>query len=174
MNRHDETVQPLTIRTKWRDDFPIDRPLSHYVSRREFTKFLVLISGAFALGQAWIGLLNLQRKRQKAPVFRIATVSDIAIGDSLAFRYPNEHERCLLIRTGENDFVAYNDKCTHLMCPVIPQVNESRLYCPCHQGFFDLQSGRPIAGPPQRPLARIKLKIENGAIYATGVEVAKR
>jgi len=52
----------------------------------------------------------------------------------------------------------------------VPHVEENRIHCPCHQGYFDLASGRPIAGPPRRPLARILLEVRGGAIYATGVE----
>jgi hypothetical protein len=43
--------------------------------------------------------------------------------------------------------------------------------CPCHEGLFDLETGRPLAGPPRRPLAAIKLEQRNGEIYATGVEL---
>lgn len=38
----------------WRDDFPIDWPEDHYVARRDYTKFMVLTSLAFAVGQLWI------------------------------------------------------------------------------------------------------------------------
>ena len=53
---------------------------------------------------------------------------------------------------------------------MIPQLGEGRLHCPCHNGYFDLATGRPIAGPPRRPLPRIKLEVRDGVIYATGVE----
>jgi Rieske Fe-S protein len=35
---------------------------------------------------------------------------------------------------------------------------------------FDLQTGRPIAGPPRRPLIRIRLQVRSGDIYAIGIE----
>ena len=35
---------------RWRQDFPIDWPNDEFVARREFTKFLVLTSGAFVAG----------------------------------------------------------------------------------------------------------------------------
>ncbi|MGH7928570.1 MAG: ubiquinol-cytochrome c reductase iron-sulfur subunit [Candidatus Binatia bacterium] len=66
--------------------------------------------------------------------------------------------------------MAYHQKCTHLSCPVIPHVEEGRLHCPCHEGIFDLATGRPLAGPPRRPLPRIMLQIREGRIYAGGVE----
>ena len=36
---------------KWRRDFPIDSPQDQYVARRDFMKFMVLTSLAFAVGQ---------------------------------------------------------------------------------------------------------------------------
>jgi len=65
---------------------------------------------------------------------------------------------------------SYSQKCTHLACAVIPQPERGVLHCPCHEGYFDLRSGRPIAGPPSRPLARILLEVRGRDIYATGVE----
>jgi Rieske Fe-S protein len=65
---------------------------------------------------------------------------------------------------------AYSQKCTHLSCAVIPRVNEGIIWCPCHEGVFDLASGRPIAGPPRRPLTRILLRVQGGDVYAVGVE----
>lgn len=165
-------TQPLSVRTRWRDDFPIDDAWYRYLSRREFTKFLLLISGAFATGQVWIGFLKERRKADRSvePEIRIARVSEIPVGAAREFFYPTAHERCLLIRLSEERFVAYSDKCTHLMCPVVPQVEEGRLFCPCHKGVFEIEHGRPVQGPPNRPLARINLEIRGDMIFATGME----
>jgi Rieske Fe-S protein len=54
---------------------------------------------------------------------------------------------------------------------VVPEPDKQRLFCPCHEGAFDLATGNPIAGPPRRPLARITLEFKQGTIYATGVEL---
>ncbi|RPI53473.1 MAG: Rieske (2Fe-2S) protein, partial [Acidobacteria bacterium] len=59
----------------------------------------------------------------------------------------------------------------HLSCAVVPQPEHNRLYCPCHEGAFDLRSGRPIAGPPNRPLTRVVLDLRGTDIYANGVEL---
>lgn len=177
MNRPvEKTTQPISERTKWRDDFPVDLPQDRHVSRREFTKFLVLISGAFAVGQFWLGLSRLWRKppERGEALQRIASIEEVPVGGHMAFYYPTSHDRCLLVRTSEDRFVAYSDQCTHLMCPVIPRPDEGRFYCPCHEGYFDLESGEAIAGPPERPLARIRLMIRDGMVYATGMERSAR
>ncbi|HEX7294247.1 MAG TPA: hypothetical protein VF251_00760, partial [Pyrinomonadaceae bacterium] len=58
--REELTIPPngrsLDEQPKWRQDFPIDWPQAHYLSRRDFTKFMVLISLAFTAGQFWIVL----------------------------------------------------------------------------------------------------------------------
>ena len=51
-----------------------------------------------------------------------------------------------------------------------PAVEQHRLHCPCHDGWFDLETGRPVAGPPQRALPRILLDVRDSVVYATGVE----
>jgi hypothetical protein len=35
---------------------------------------------------------------------------------------------------------------------------------------FGITTGRPLAGPPRRPLTRIKLEVRDGRIYAAGLE----
>jgi len=164
--------KPFHDQPQWRNDFPIDWPQDELVARRDFTKFLVLTSFAFLVGQVWIAVENFARKRRgQPPVRMIAKLDAIPVAGALTFAYPEPHDDCILVRTAEQRFVAYGQKCTHLSCAVTPQPGENRLYCPCHHGSFDLATGIPTAGPPRRPLPRIKLEIRDGAIYATGVEV---
>lgn len=163
--------RPLEEQPKWRRDFPIDWPQDHYVARRDFTKFMVLTSFAFVVGQFWIVAQNfLRQRRGRPPLRRVVGLNELAIGQSLVFAYPKPEDKCVLVRTGEDRFVAFSQECTHLTCAVVPEPEKMRFFCPCHNGAFDLETGRPIAGPPRRPLPRVKLEIINGAIYATGVE----
>ena len=157
---------------KWRHDFPIDWPQDHYVSRRDFTKFMVLTSFAFAVGQFWIGLQNiLRRRRGELPIQRIVEIDQVPVGGTVSFNYPQAHDNCLLLRTADGSFVAFSQECTHLSCAVVPQPEQRRFFCPCHNGAFDIVSGTPIAGPPRRPLPRINVEIRGSTIYATGLEV---
>lgn len=165
--------KPLPDQPRWRRDFPIDWPEDQYVARRDFTKFLVLTSLAFVVGQFWIAWQNFLRRRQgRLPVAAIMPVNDLPVGGTRAFSYPGQHDPCLLVRTGEDRFLAFDQRCTHLACAVVPEVDRGRFYCPCHNGSFDLETGRPLQGPPRRPLPRITLEIRNGVIYATGVEAS--
>jgi len=156
---------------KWREDFPINVADDEFGARRDFTKFAVLVSFAFVVGQGWIALKSVFRRRQQAPVaLRVGAVDDVPIGGAISFNFPTENDPCILLRTDRESFVAFSSQCTHLMCAVQPDLEHNRLHCPCHAGFFEATSGRPIAGPPRRPLPRITLEIRGGVIYAVGVE----
>jgi nitrite reductase/ring-hydroxylating ferredoxin subunit len=160
--------RPMAEQPRWRQDFAIDWPEDQHVARRDFAKFLVLTSGAFAAGQGWIAARSLVRKRRAPPGRkRIASLAELAPGTVVAFTF--DHEPCLLIRTMDGALVAYSQKCTHLSCAVVPRVEEGVLHCPCHQGTFDLATGRNIAGPPPRPLPVIELAIEGGEVYAVAI-----
>jgi Rieske Fe-S protein len=163
--------QPLSEQPRWRQDFPIDVPDDDALARREFTKFLVLTSGAFVAGQCWIGVMSLLRSEKPLPEKQIAVESDVPRGGVVEFRYPTDEDPCLLIRLRDGRLVAYGQQCSHLSCAVIPEPAQGHLRCPCHNGLFEISEGRPIAGPPRRPLPRITLEVRDGLIYATGVEV---
>ncbi len=163
--------RPSAEQPRWRTDFPIDWPADEYLTRREFTKFLMLTSGAFAAGHLFLLASSQWQNREAAPPEQvIARVEDVPVGGSLLFEYPPNSPARLLVRVDEQVFVAYEQQCTHLTCPVLPAVDKGELHCPCHEGVFDLLSGRPLSGPPQRPLARVQLAIRNGEVIATGIE----
>jgi Rieske Fe-S protein len=161
--------RPLSEQPRWRQDFPTDIPADDELTRREFTKFLVLTSGAFVAGQCWIGLMTVLGE-VALPEKRIAVAADVEPGDVIEFRYPMEDDPCLLIGLAGGRLVAYGQQCSHLSCAVIPQLDQGQLHCPCHNGSFEVNEGRPVAGPPRRPLVRILLAVRSGIIYATGVE----
>ena len=162
---------PLEEQPKWRRDFPIDWPEDEYVSRRDLVKFIVLTSAAFVAGQFWIVVQNLLGGAEEPPgALAIASVDELQVGDSKVFEYPEGSTSRLLVRLTEEKFVAYDQQCTHLLCPVLPDLKDGRLHCPCHEGYFDAETGRPLAGPPRRPLPRVTLEIRDGNVFATGVE----
>lgn len=162
--------RPMSEQPVWRQEYPIDWPQSEYVSRREFTRLLLVTSFAFVVGQAYIVLSGLLRRSAPLPAAEIASVEQVPIQSVRLFHYPTANDPCVLVRLAENTYVAYSQKCTHLSCPVIPRPESGRIECPCHNGLYDLRTGDVISGPPERPLPRITLEIRGGRIYATGVE----
>ncbi|MBI4265415.1 MAG: Rieske 2Fe-2S domain-containing protein [Acidobacteria bacterium] len=131
----------------------------------------MLTSLALTVGQFWIGIQNRWRRRRGLPdIRRIASLDQIAGSGVLTFTYPGPDDDCVLVRTRDNALVAYSQKCTHLSCAVRPRLEQDAIHCPCHEGYFDLRSGRPTAGPPRRPLDVIRLEVRGNDIYAVGVE----
>lgn len=155
---------------RWRRDFPIDWAEDDYVSRRELVKFVVLTCVAFAVGQVWLAFKSLFGRRS-VPMDRVAVaeLNEVEVGGAKTFEYPKGSTPRLLVRTGLQAFVAYDQQCTHLQCPVVPAVAEGKLHCPCHNGWFDLKTGHPLAGPPRRPLPRVTLDVQDGTVFATGI-----
>ena len=162
--------RPREAQPRWRRDFPIDWPSDEFRSRRQFTGFLLLTSLAFVVGHAWIAVLRFVRRQAPGPPpLDVAGVDELAVGGAKVFEYPGPGEPCVLVRLAPDRFVAYDRRCTHLSCPVIPRPDEGRLRCPCHDGLFSLATGEPLAGPPRRPLPRIALEVRDGRVFATGV-----
>jgi Rieske Fe-S protein len=156
---------------KWRRDFPIDTPQDGYVARRDFTKFMGLTSLAFVVGQFWIALQNrLRGGRGKLPLVAVGWLDELPVGKAMTFHYPSDKDPAILLRPDANTLLAYSSQCTHLQCPVLPEIEAGRLHCPCHAGYFDLRTGQPTAGPPRRPLPRITVQVRGGAVYASGIE----
>jgi Rieske Fe-S protein len=161
--------RPAKDQPAWRTDFPLDWPEDEYRSRREFVAFLMLTSAAFVAGQFWILLIQARRKASGPPAVKeIASVDELAVGQSKLFDYPKQGNRCILVRLSETNFVAYGQKCTHLSCPVLPRPDLGRLHRPCHEGWFDIRNGEPLAGPPRRPLPRVGLQVREGKVFANG------
>jgi len=65
---------------------------------------------------------------------------------------------CLVIRTPDGTVRAFNAICTHLDCTVGFRPEESDIFCPCHNGVYDL-SGRVVSGPPPRALEEYKVDL---------------
>jgi Rieske Fe-S protein len=157
---------------KWREDFPIRWEADNYITRREFTKFLVLVSGATFAGNGYFVLQGRREEAAERVRVEIARVEEVPVGGVRLFRYPTPNDPAILIRLAENEWVAYLQRCTHLSCPVHYSAKSGRIECPCHNGAFEAQTGKVLEGPPPRPLPKIVLRIEEGKIYAEGVHGA--
>ncbi len=163
--------RPYSEQPRWRQDFSIDWPRDEYVSRRELVKFIVLTSLAFVAGQFAVLWESLRGGREQAtPPAPIAKLDDVPAGSARVFNYPKGSPPRLLVRLEDGTLAAYDQQCTHLLCPVLPELEQGKLHCPCHNGLFDARTGHVLAGPPPRPLPRVTLEVRDGVIWATGIE----
>jgi len=153
----------------WKDHFPISWVDDHFVTRREFTKSLVWVSLATFLANAVLVVLGRLKRdwgSETLPQVQVATLDELPVGGARVFYYPGVDDPCLLVRLDTDRYVAFGQKCTHLGCPVNYRAAARRLYCPCHEGFFDVEDGRVLAGPPSRPLPRIALERRGAELWA--------
>ena len=134
-------------------------------------KFLSLGSFLIAGGNLIAAAIPRLQHRGEFPRVRIGSAHEIAAGGSLLFRYPTDEDPCIVVRDRAGELVAYSQVCTHLSCAVVHRPEENTLFCPCHHGYFSVEEGRPMAGPPTRPLPRIKLEQTGDDVFAVGVEV---
>ncbi len=154
----------------WSEEFSVHASEDRYVLRRQFIKFLTLVSFGMFTGNAWIWLRSVwSRPEPSFSELTIGPASDLAVGGVRLFNYPGPHDPCILVRTAEDSFVAYSQKCTHLSCAVYYSAANHRLECPCHEGYFSVDDGRVLQGPPPRPLPRIALEQRQGKLVALGV-----
>jgi arsenite oxidase small subunit len=155
----------------WRDEFSVDTATDSYVTRRQFSKFLILTSLAMFVGNLWILARSWLRPNAVFRNKEIGVVSDMAVGDVKLFTYPSTEDPCILIRTGADQFAAFSQKCTHLSCAVYYSKENDRLECPCHEGYFSIKDGAVLQGPPPRSLPTIALRRDGDTMFATGVEI---
>jgi Rieske Fe-S protein len=155
---------------KWKQDFPIEWEGDHYITRREMVKFMTLGSALLAAAN-WITVAAARvLHRGSNEVHEIGSAAALAETGWLLFRYPRDSDPCIAVRTPEGKIVAYSQVCTHLSCAVVYSQSENALLCPCHKGVFNIDNGSPVAGPPERPLARVRIEQRGDRLFATGLE----
>ena len=171
MNGEEKSCAGCGKAPKWKQDFPIEWEGDHYVTRREMVKFMTLGSAAAGRGE-----LD-HRDRRQADASRLdsasATSAPLRLWSRRArcsFAIRPMQDPCIAVRTPEGKLVAYSQVCTHLSCAVVYDKAENALVCPCHKGVFNIDQGSPVAGPPTRPLPRVKIEQRGDRLFATELE----
>jgi Rieske Fe-S protein len=100
----------------------------------------------------------------------VARAADVPPGGVKLFTYPSEKDTAILVRRPDGTLAAFSQKCTHLSCAVYYAAERNRLECPCHEGYFSVDDGRVLQGPPPRPLPMIRVEERGGDIVATGID----
>jgi Rieske Fe-S protein len=154
----------------WREDFSVAKADERYVNRRQMAKFLTLSSLGMFVGNLWILARSWWKKTPVFPRSAVAAAGEIAVGSVKLFEYPQAGDQCILVRTAEDIYVAYSQKCTHLSCAVYYAREENRLECPCHKGYFSIEDGSVLQGPPTRSLPKVVLERSGGELIAIRME----
>ena len=71
---------------------------------------------------------------------------------------------------GSEALLVYSAACTHTGCEINGwQAEPRRLVCPCHGSEFDVSdAARVVNGPAPRPLAMLRVALEDGRLQVTG------
>ena len=86
-----------------------------------------------------------------------AKVGELKDNAAKVFKFGSEP--AILIRSSDGKYRAFTAVCTHLGCTVQYRSDLHEIWCPCHNGIYDLQ-GRNVSGPPPRPLAQYQVHIQ--------------
>lgn len=95
------------------------------------------------------------------PAF-VCEESELPVGESRTIpfgRYP-----ALVIHTPDG-LKAYSAACTHFACTVKWNNEAGTIDCPCHEGYFKVEDGSVISGPPPKPLLTLETETVDGKIY---------
>jgi len=70
----------------------------------------------------------------------------------------------ILVQVAPGEYRALSAMCTHLSCTVQFDEPSKRIWCACHNGWYDL-TGRVVSGPPPHPLDTYKVNVVGDEIF---------
>src|ERR1700685_3844440 len=154
-------------------------------TRRSFYKTIISglgsLMGIALAAPAAVYLLVGGNSKRGANLIKAATRKDLKPGkpQEVAFertrvdgwRSFQEKAIAWVVRTGENNVVAYWPQCTHLGCAYHWVEPGNQFVCPCHGSRFSID-GRVLGGPAPRPLDRYPVQVENSKLLI-GSEIQK-
>lgn len=107
-------------------------------------------------------LIPPRRAETAARTVVAAKTGELAPNTAKIFRFGNSP--AILINTADGQLLAFTAVCTHLNCTVRFESDTGTIYCPFHNGRFDL-AGNVISGPPPKPLEAYDVTVSGGDIY---------
>src|SRR5215471_70807 len=95
----------------WQDEFSVFTADERYVNRHQFSKFLTLTSLGMLAGNVWILVRSLAYRPASYARRVIARLGEIPVRGVKLFAFPNADDPCILVRTGDDSYVAFSQKC---------------------------------------------------------------
>ena len=155
----------------WKEDFPIQQLEARQVTRRDFAKFLCLVSGGLATGSGYVAAkVHFFPGEEIAGEHFVCKKAEIPVGGTKSFVISGSTIPYVLIHLEDGELRAYEQKCTHLSCAVFYKPGTGQIECPCHNGWFDARTGEVIAGPPPRALPRLDVVLKGEDVYVKAYE----
>jgi cytochrome b6-f complex iron-sulfur subunit len=141
--------------------------------RREFLDWLLGLSAIGSIAAivvpAWSFVFPPPRPKGRASgAVLAARVSELAPGSGKVL--PMGAKAAILVHTPDGKWRAFSAKCTHLSCTVRYREDSHMIWCPCHDGQFDL-TGKNVGGPPPRPLPEYRVVLRGDEVYVAESEI---
>lgn len=127
-------------------------------------------------------LLVPARSRKKSAFVDAGDISQLTVGTPVemsfqqsridGWRAVTEKRTAWVVKTADNNVVAYGPQCTHLGCAYHWDDPTKQFVCPCHASYFSIQ-GAVLTGPAPRPLDRYVTKIENNRLQVGPLKISE-
>lgn len=149
-----------------------DGPVSKEISREQFIKYAL-----GGLSVCWAGMaaypiyLYLNPKagendeKMNVTSVEVCKLTELPKGTGRNFRFGSVP--ALLIHTDDGALHAFKAVCTHLGCTVQYREDKHHIYCACHGGEYDPNTGKNIAGPPPKPLPPLIVSVTDGKVIVS-------
>ncbi|MFI5264158.1 MAG: ubiquinol-cytochrome c reductase iron-sulfur subunit [Candidatus Kapaibacterium sp.] len=145
-----------------------------FMNRREFIEKACLSGIAIVGGVSMISSLDIATLKaaprpgvfhgnREIPLVIADTPELQTVGGAYHLEIDEIDKNLLVVRTGDETFLAVDIKCTHKACDLAYQDNIKMFVCPCHESRFDL-NGIPKGGPAKEPLGTYKTSFKNGEV----------
>ena len=141
--------------------------------RRGFLK----LAAAGVLGAAYAGMVGYPVYRYLAsPLEKAAAegaVKEVVLDHALetpknaALMFQFGQKPAMLIHHDDGSWTALSAVCTHLGCTAGYDAAKKIVFCPCHGGQYDPHSGANVGGPPPKPLAEYKVRVDAGKVVVS-------
>jgi menaquinol-cytochrome c reductase iron-sulfur subunit len=154
-------------------------------TRRSFYKAIISglgsVMGLALAAPAAAYLLVVDKSKRRENFVKAASLTQLKIGkpQEVSFertrvdgwRSFQEKAIAWVVRTSEDNVVAYSPQCTHLGCAYHWEESGNEFVCPCHGSRFSID-GKVLAGPASRPLDRYPVQVEDSKLLI-GSEIQK-
>ncbi|MDX1917755.1 MAG: Rieske (2Fe-2S) protein [Candidatus Caenarcaniphilales bacterium] len=147
-------------------------PEQNFVDDPQRRNFMAaLIGGASAAYAAGIGYVifryltsGIENPDANLPAkLKIDAASTMTDNSGQIFKFGSKPG--IIIKNAEGKFTAFTAICTHLGCTVSYQSDKDRIFCACHGGVYDPNTGKNISGPPPEPLKPFKVDVQSDGVY---------
>ena len=137
------------------------------ITRRKLTEIFMGLVALFFAGGTIASVLKYLWPATEAKgatvEIKIANADEVPTGSVKKFMFNGKASVLLHMPAG---FRAFGSVCTHLGCIAYWKQDENTIFCPCHLGKFDPNTGAVVSGPPPSPLPAIEIVVKDGAVFA--------